>query len=80
MIKVNQVSKHFEDYEALKEISCTIPPGCIYGMVGSNGAGKSTFLRLLSGVYQADGGEILFDGEPGVGESGREAVHHAGAG
>lgn len=64
MIKVNQVSKYFEDYEALKEISCTIPPGCIYGMVGSNGAGKSTFLRLLSGVYQADGGEILFDGEP----------------
>ena len=48
MIKVNQVSKHFEDYEALKEISCTIPPGCIYGMVGSHGAGKSTFLRSLN--------------------------------
>ena len=50
MIKVNQVSKHFEDYEALKEISCTIPPGCIYGMVGSNGAGKSTFVFSAASI------------------------------
>ncbi len=33
-------------------------------MVGSNGAGKSTFLRILSGVYKADGGTALLDGEP----------------
>ena len=46
------------------DLSCIIPGGCIYGLVGSNGAGKSTFLRLLSGVYRPDGGSIEIDGLP----------------
>lgn len=64
MINVSDVSKKFENIYALKDVSCTIPKGAIYGMVGSNGAGKSTFLRLLSGVYKADKGNILIDDEP----------------
>ena len=64
MINVSGVSKKFENVYALKDVSCTIPKGAIYGMVGSNGAGKSTFLRLLSGVYKADKGNILIDDEP----------------
>lgn len=51
-------------YVALNNLNCTIPGGCIYGLVGSNGAGKSTFLRLLSGVYRPDGGCIRVDGLP----------------
>ena len=54
----------FDDFEALKGLSCNIPSGCIYGLVGSNGAGKSTFLRLISGVYRPQTGEITVDGEP----------------
>ena len=46
MIKVKEVSKNFEDFVALDNITCNISDGCIYGMVGSNGAGKSTFLRV----------------------------------
>lgn len=64
MIKAENVVKKFEDFTALNGISCNIPSGCIYGMVGSNGAGKSTFLRLVTGIYQADGGTITIDGEP----------------
>ncbi|MBQ1207506.1 MAG: ATP-binding cassette domain-containing protein, partial [Lachnospiraceae bacterium] len=64
MIKADNVVKKFEDFTALNGISCNIPSGCIYGMVGSNGAGKSTFLRLVTGIYQADGGTITIDGEP----------------
>lgn len=64
MISVNNVSKKFEDFYALNNVSCTIPKGAVYGMVGSNGAGKSTFLRLISGVYKADGGDILVDEQP----------------
>ncbi|MCL2503357.1 MAG: ABC transporter ATP-binding protein [Coriobacteriia bacterium] len=45
-------------------MSCTIPKGCIYGLVGANGAGKSTFLRILTGVYKPDGGTATIDGEP----------------
>ena len=64
MIKAENVVKKFEDFTALNGISCTIPSGCIYGMVGSNGAGKSTFLRLVTGIYRADGGTITIDDEP----------------
>ena len=64
MIEVKSVTKTFEGYKALDNVSCKIPEGCIYGMIGSNGAGKSTFLRLISGVYVPDSGEILIDGEP----------------
>lgn len=52
MILAHQLTKRFEDFTALRSLSCEIEKGCIYGMVGSNGAGKSTFLRLLTGVYQ----------------------------
>jgi ABC-2 type transport system ATP-binding protein len=62
MIKAENLTKVFDDYKALDGISCTIDEGCIYGMVGSNGAGKSTFLRLLTGIYRADGGSIRIDG------------------
>lgn len=58
MIKTYNLTKQFEDFTALSDVSCSIPKGCIYGMVGSNGAGKSTFLRLLTGVYKADKGKI----------------------
>lgn len=64
MIKAEKVVKRFGNFTALNGISCNIPSGCIYGMVGSNGAGKSTFLRLVTGIYRADGGSITIDGEP----------------
>lgn len=51
-------------HTALDALSCTIPKGCIYGMIGSNGAGKSTFLRLLSGVYRPQSGTITVDDMP----------------
>ncbi|MBR6676452.1 MAG: ABC transporter ATP-binding protein [Clostridia bacterium] len=64
MISANNITKKFDSTVALENVTCTINNGCIYGMVGSNGAGKSTFLRVLSGVYKPDGGEALLDGEP----------------
>lgn len=63
MIKAENLTKKFEDFTALESISCSIADGCIYGMVGSNGAGKSTFLRIITGVYKADGGSVTIDGE-----------------
>ncbi len=64
MIEVKNLTKKFEAFTALDNVTCSIPEGCIYGMVGSNGAGKSTLLRLISGVYRQNSGEILIDGEP----------------
>ena len=62
MIQVQQAVKRFGSITALKDISCRIEEGSVYGMVGSNGAGKSTFLRLVSGVYKPDGGLVAIDG------------------
>lgn len=64
MIRTENLTKKFSDCTALNRISCTINSGCIYGLVGANGAGKSTFLRILTGVYKADEGSVTYDGQP----------------
>ena len=51
MILAHQLTKRFEDFTALRSLSCEIEKGCIYGMVGSNGAGKSTTLNAVAGVW-----------------------------
>ncbi len=63
MIKAKNVTIKFDKFTALNNLCCNIPKGSIYGLVGSNGAGKSTFLRLISGIYQPTAGEITFGGE-----------------
>ena len=64
MIDVQMVSKSFDGFKALDQLTMTVPTGSIYGLVGPNGAGKSTILRHITGVYQQDSGIILVDGEP----------------
>ena len=64
MIEAKQVSKYYDDIKALDQVSVTISEGNVFGLVGTNGAGKSTFMRILSGVLKADGGEIAIDGHP----------------
>lgn len=64
MIKAEGIHKTFEDFTALDNITCSISDGCIYGMVGSNGAGKSTFLRVLCGIYKPDKGCAYIDNAP----------------
>ncbi|MBO5908368.1 MAG: ABC transporter ATP-binding protein, partial [Clostridia bacterium] len=63
MIKAINLTKKFAEKKALDNVTFEIPEGSIYGLVGSNGSGKSTFMRLISGVYMADGGSILVDNE-----------------
>lgn len=64
MIKVQNITKSFEGFKALDDLSLTVPDGAVYGLVGPNGAGKSTLIRHLMGVYRPDSGEITVDGLP----------------
>lgn len=63
MLKMNHISKIFPGVKALDDISIEIGQGEIHGLVGENGAGKSTLMKILSGAYTLDEGEILIDGE-----------------
>lgn len=64
MIEVKNISKSFEDIKAIDQVTAHIDEGHVFGLIGTNGAGKSTFLRMVSGVLKPDGGEIVIDGEP----------------
>lgn len=64
MIKTINVTKSFDDFKALDNLNCTIDKSCVYGLIGSNGAGKSTFLRTITGIYKPDNGEVLIDDKP----------------
>lgn len=63
-LEVRNLRKNFGDVAALTDVSLTVKPGEIYGFVGSNGAGKSTTMRIILGVLAADAGEVLWDGKP----------------
>ena len=63
MIEAIKTKKSFGDIEAVQDVSATIKEGEVFGLVGTNGAGKSTFLRMIAGVLKTDEGQILIDGE-----------------
>ena len=64
MIEVRGVTKTFDGFKALDELSLTVPEGAVYGLVGPNGSGKSTIIRHITGIYRPDSGEVLVNGEP----------------
>ncbi len=64
MIETVNLTKRFEDVVAVDHVSAAIKDGYVFGLVGTNGAGKSTFLRMLSGVLKPDEGTVTIDGAP----------------
>ena len=63
MLEMKNVTKTFDGFAALDDLSMTVPKGAVYGLVGPNGAGKSTAIRHLTGVYRQDKGEVLMEGQ-----------------
>jgi simple sugar transport system ATP-binding protein len=63
ILSLHKVSKRFGAVEALCEVDLELHAGEVLGLMGDNGAGKSTLVKLISGNFAADGGEIRLDGE-----------------
>ena len=63
MIEAIELVKRFGETIALRAMNASVEEGSVYGLVGTNGSGKSTFLRLLAGVYYPDGGRVQIGGE-----------------
>lgn len=64
MLTLTHLSKRFGAVQALDDLSLTLAPGELVGFVGANGAGKSTAMRIVMGVLDADAGEVTWDGHP----------------
>ena len=62
MIEAVILTKRFDDIVAVDNINAQIRDGSVFGLIGTNGAGKSTFLRMAAGVLKPDGGTITIDG------------------
>lgn len=63
LLDVKSVDKKFNGVYALKGLDFSLGEGEVHGLVGENGAGKSTFIKILGGVYKRDGGSILWNGK-----------------
>ena len=64
ILELRAVSKRYGGAIALEGVDFDLLPGEVHGLIGENGAGKSTMMKLLSGVYNDYGGEMLLDGQP----------------
>src|SRR3982751_351034 len=63
MLELRNITKRFGDVLANDSVNIRVEPGTIHAIVGENGAGKSTAMRIAYGFYRADEGEIAVDGE-----------------
>ena len=63
MIKLENVTKTFDDYKALDNFTLNVPKGTIYGLMGLNGSGKTTIIKHLAGFLSPDCGIVSIDGK-----------------
>src|SRR5436309_16067607 len=73
LLEADHISKYYGNVVALKDISAHVNAGEVTCILVDNGAGKSSFIKILSGVHQADGGRLLVVGEPVEFQSPRDA-------
>jgi len=61
ILSLNHITKTYEHYKALEDITFSVPAQSIFGMLGPNGAGKTTTIRIITNILAADSGEVIFD-------------------
>ncbi|WP_260349547.1 ATP-binding cassette domain-containing protein [Alloyangia mangrovi] len=64
ILSLKDIGKHYGGVTALSGVSFDVAPGEVVALAGDNGAGKSTMIKIISGIIAADEGQILFDGKP----------------
>jgi len=64
IVEMRSISKSFGPVRALIDVNLRLMPGEVLGLVGDNSAGKSTLMKILTGAYQRDSGEIFIEGKP----------------
>ena len=64
LLEMKGIGKTFPGVRALEGVQLTVKEGQVHALLGENGAGKSTLIKILSGAYAKDEGQILFEGQP----------------
>jgi len=64
MIQATNVNKYFDQFQALSDLNLNVRKGSIYGLVGTNGSGKTTIIKHITGVLRQDGGSVTIEGVP----------------
>jgi branched-chain amino acid transport system ATP-binding protein/sulfate-transporting ATPase len=77
LLEARDLSKHFGGVLALDGLELVVAKNEILGLIGPNGSGKTTFFNVVTGIYRADAGQVLFDGADVTDASGR-AIYQAG--
>ena len=76
LVEMLNIYKSFGGIHAVEDVSVSVAPGEVLGIVGHNGAGKSTLIKILSGAYQMDGGQIRIRGEKAIIDTPRDARNY----
>ncbi|MEO8395191.1 MAG: ATP-binding cassette domain-containing protein, partial [Chloroflexota bacterium] len=76
VLEVREIVKYYGNVIALNGVSMTLMPGEVMCLLGDNGAGKSSLIKVLSGVIKQDEGEYLVEGKPVAFASPRDALNH----
>src|SRR5438093_117792 len=70
LLKIRELDKHFGPVQALYHVDLDLPAGQVTALCGDNGAGKSVLTKCIAGAYQADHGQVFWEGQP-------VHIHHA---
>ncbi len=73
-LEIRDIYKHFGPVRANDGVTFTVDEGSLHGILGENGAGKSTLMKILSGFYEADSGEVVLDGDALILRSPADAI------
>ena len=63
ILEIRNLTKRFEGVTAVDDVSFSVQRGEIHALMGENGAGKSTIIKIITGIYRADSGQIIYDGK-----------------
>lgn len=63
MIKLVNIQKNYSEKQVLKDISFEVKKGSIYALLGTNGVGKTTTLKIISGLLKPTSGRVMIDGK-----------------
>ena len=76
ILELQNLSKSFGKNQVLKGVNLKVRRGSVMGLMGENGAGKSTMMKVIFGIHQRDDGRIIFDGKPVEFHSPKEALEN----